>query len=107
MLRNLRRNAVMAMRVGDRAAAARSLELIGKHLGMFIEKKELQISYVDDADAYLQKLLQLVGQPVIEHEPLRLEQQPPQLEHDAEDGRKYGSCESLTTDVIDIVEEIS
>src|SRR5262249_46448318 len=40
VLRNLRRNAVMAARVGDRAAAARSLELIGKHLGMFVDKKE-------------------------------------------------------------------
>jgi LysR family glycine cleavage system transcriptional activator len=32
------------MRVGDRAAAARSLELIGKHLGMFIERKQIDIA---------------------------------------------------------------
>jgi hypothetical protein len=74
VLRNLRRNAVMAMRVGDRAAAARSLELIGKHLGMFIDRKSIDISYVDDADEHLAKLLELVGQPVLEHEPQQLEQ---------------------------------
>ena len=41
VLRNLKRNAVMAMRHGDRAAAARSIELIGKHLGMFIDRKQI------------------------------------------------------------------
>lgn len=69
VLRNLRRNALMAMRAGDRAAAARSLELIGRHLSMFTDKKELQINVVDDSDAYLVRLLELVGSPVVEHEP--------------------------------------
>ena len=36
--------AVMAMRAGDRAAAVRSIELIGKHLGMFIDKKSIEIA---------------------------------------------------------------
>jgi hypothetical protein len=34
VLRNLRRNAVLSMRHGDRSAAARSLELMGHHLGV-------------------------------------------------------------------------
>jgi phage terminase small subunit len=95
--RNLRRNAVMAMRVGDRAAAARSLELIGKHLGMFIDRKSVEVSYVDDADEYLAKLLELVGKPVLEHE-------PQQLEHSANDGQKYGigpAPEEESTDIIE------
>jgi hypothetical protein len=37
VLRNLKRNALVSMRNGDRAAANRSIELIGKHLGIFIE----------------------------------------------------------------------
>ena len=50
----------MAMRAGDRAAAARSIELIGKHLGMFIDRKQIDIAYVDDADEYLAKIMALV-----------------------------------------------
>jgi hypothetical protein len=57
------------MRHGDRSAAARSIELIGKHLNMFIEKKSVEISYIDDADEYLAKIMELVGQPVLEQEP--------------------------------------
>jgi hypothetical protein len=79
VLRSLRRNAVLAMRAGDRAAAARSIELIGKHLGMFIDRKQIDIAYADDADEYLARLLKLVGQPVLEHD-------LPQLEHEANDG---------------------
>ena len=52
MLRKLRTNAVLAMRNGDRAAANRSIELIGKHLGMFIDRKQVEITQVDDADEY-------------------------------------------------------
>ena len=103
VLRNLRRNAVMAARVGDRAAAARSLELIGKHLNMFTERKSIEISYVDDADEYLAKLLELVGQPVLEHEP----QQPKQLEQHTNDGLKYGTDHSPEPETTDIIEEIS
>ena len=44
VLRKLRTNAVMAMRAGDRAAAARSLELIGRHLSMFIDRKHMEIN---------------------------------------------------------------
>jgi hypothetical protein len=43
VLRKLRMNAVMAMRAGDRAAANRSIELIGRHLGMFIERKQSRL----------------------------------------------------------------
>jgi len=39
VLRNLRRNAVLSMRHGDRSAAARSLELTGHHLGMFVDNR--------------------------------------------------------------------
>ena len=39
VLRNLKLNALMSMRAGDRSAAARSLELLGKHLGLFIDVK--------------------------------------------------------------------
>ena len=38
VLRSLRRNATLAARAGDRAASNRAVELIGKHLGMFINK---------------------------------------------------------------------
>jgi hypothetical protein len=48
VLRNLRTNAVMAMRQGDRAAANRALEIVAKHLGLFIDRKRLDITYVDD-----------------------------------------------------------
>jgi hypothetical protein len=100
VLRNLRVNAVMAMRAGDRAAAARSLELIGRHLSMFIDRKSVEISYVDDADEYLAKIMELVGQPVLEHE-------APQLEHAANDGRKCGSEQQTEPDISDIIDEIS
>jgi hypothetical protein len=102
VLRNLKLNALMSMRAGDRSAAARSLELLGKHVGLFIEKKELQISCVDDADAYLAKLLELVGQPVLEHEPL----QQRRLEHAEKDGLLDGSKPEPEADTIDIIEEI-
>jgi hypothetical protein len=62
----------MAMRHGDRSAAARSLELIGRHLGMFIDRKQIEINHLDDADAYLEQLMKLVGTPVVEHEPTPL-----------------------------------
>jgi hypothetical protein len=96
-LRTLRRNSVLAARRGDMAASTRAAELIGRHIGMFVELKSIEINYIDDADAYLQQLLELVGQPVLEHEP----QQPRQLEHDAKDGQKYGSAEKAEPEGID------
>ena len=69
VLRNLRRNAVMSARRGDMAASNRAAELIGRHLGLFIDKKSIEIGYTDDSDAYLARLLELVQAPVIEHEP--------------------------------------
>jgi hypothetical protein len=89
VLRNLRRNAVMSARRGDMAASNRAAELIGRHLGLFIDKKSIEISYTDDSDAYLARLLELVQAPVIEHEPQQLEQP----RRDAEHGQKYGSDE--------------
>jgi len=103
VMRNLRRNAVLAARRGDTAASNRAAELIGKHLNMFVDRKEIQFSYVDDADEYLAKLLELVGQPVLEHEPQQLEQ----LEHDADDGRKDGSGPEPEGEAIYIIEEMA
>jgi hypothetical protein len=84
VLRNLRTNAVMAMRRNDRSAAARSIELIGKHLGMFIDKKSIEISMVDDSDEYLAKIMAIVEGKVIDQEPAP---ELPQLEngHDEEE----------------------
>ena len=81
VLRNLRTNAVMAMRRNDRAAAARSIELIGKHLGMFIDKKSIEISMVDDSDEYLAKIMAIVEGKVIDQEPA-----PPLLQPQLENG---------------------
>ncbi len=76
VLRKLRVNAVMAMRAGDRAAANRSIELIGKHLGMFIDRKQIDIAYVDDADEYLAKIMALVDAKVIDDEPPAIDYEP-------------------------------
>ena len=51
----------MAMRHGNRAAANRALELIGKHLGMFIERRSIALAAHDDADEYLAKLEALIA----------------------------------------------
>jgi hypothetical protein len=72
VLRNLRINAVQSMRHGDRSAAARSIELIGKHIGMFVDRKKLEISYIDDADEYLAKIMAIVDAKTVEHEPAPL-----------------------------------
>jgi hypothetical protein len=72
VLRNLRRNAVMAMRHGDRSAAARSLELLGKHLGLFVDRKAVEVNVVDDSDEYLSRIMALVNAKTAEHEPAPL-----------------------------------
>jgi hypothetical protein len=87
VMRTLRRNAVMAARAGDRAASNRAAELIGKHLGMFFDKKSIEISYVDDADEYLARIMEIVNAKVIDHEPA-----PLQLEND---GLKDGSDDQI------------
>jgi hypothetical protein len=99
VLRTLRRNSVLAARRGDMAASTRAAELVGKHLGMFIERKEIQINMIDDADQYLQQLLEIVKMPVLEH-------QAPQLEHAAEGGQKYGSEPGADQEAADIIEEV-
>jgi hypothetical protein len=70
-------------------------ELIGKHLGMFIDKKSIEISYVDDSDEYLARIMEIVNAKVIDHEPAAL-----QL---TEDGQEYGlegSGKYHATDII-------
>jgi hypothetical protein len=84
VLRTLRRNSVMAARRGDQAASNRATELIGKHLGMFIDKKQIDISVIDDSDEYLARLMEIVGIKTIDNEPA-----PLQL---ADDGLKDGSA---------------
>jgi hypothetical protein len=75
----------MAMRAGDRAAAARSIEQIGKHLGMFIERKQIDITYADDAEEYLQWIIALVDAKTIDHEGLQA------IEHDPAEQVPYFS----------------
>jgi len=97
VIRTLRRNSVLAARRGDTAASNRAAELIGKHLGMFIDKKEIQINVLDDADEYLARLIELVGKPVAED-------MTPQLEHAVEDGQEYGPGQEPEPDTVDIIE---
>jgi hypothetical protein len=87
VLRSLRRNAVLAARAGDRAAANRAIDLIGRHLNMFVDKKQIEISYIDDADEYLAKIMEIVNSKVVDHEPA-----PLQLEND---GLKDGSDDQI------------
>jgi len=70
VLRSLRRNATLAARAGDRSAANRAVELIGKHLNMFVDSKSVEINYIDDSDAYLAQLMEIVQGRTIEHEQL-------------------------------------
>ena len=74
VIRTLRRNSVLAARRGDTAASNRAIELIGKHIGLFVDRKEISINMIDDSDEYLKRIMELVQAPVIEHE-----QQPRQL----------------------------
>lgn len=99
VIRTLRTNAVMAMRHGDRAAANRAAELIGKHLNMFVDRKDVQITYLDDSDEYLARIMEIVNAKTIDAEPLALPA--------AEDGRKYGSNGKAEGDTVDIIEERS
>ena len=69
VLRSLRLNAVMTARRGDRAASNRAAELIGRQFGMFIDKKSVEISMVDDSDEYLRRRLEIVNAKVVENEP--------------------------------------
>jgi hypothetical protein len=58
----------LAARHGDTAAANRAAELISKHLGMFIDRKQIEISYIDDADAYLQQMMDIINGKVIDNQ---------------------------------------
>ena len=90
VMRRLRTNAVLAARRGDTAASNRAAELIGKHMGMFIDKKQIDINVVDDSDEYLARLMEIVGARVIDAEPA-----PLQLEND---GLKDGSASAEPID---------
>jgi hypothetical protein len=72
VIRQLRTNATMAMRHGDRSAANRAIELIGRHLNMFVDNKNIEINYLDDSDEYLEKLIALVDAKVVDHKPAPL-----------------------------------
>lgn len=87
----------MAMRAGDRAAAARSIELIGKHLGMFIDRKQIEVAYINDADEYLATIMALVDGKTVEHEPVPLLL--------GRDGSKDGLDHKVDRNIIDIIEE--
>ena len=89
VMRRLRTNAVLAARRGDTAASNRAAELIGKHMGMFIDKKQIDINVIDDSDEYLARLMEIVGARVIDAEPA-----PLQLEND---GLKDGSASDGST----------
>jgi hypothetical protein len=97
VMRSLRRNATVAARRGDTAASNRAVELIGKHLNMFVDRKEIEISYVDDADEYLQRIMEIVNAKTVEHEPALLPA--------AGDGLKDGSVDKTQYGTIDIIEE--
>jgi hypothetical protein len=88
VLRSLRRNATLAARAGDRAASNRAVELIGKHLGMFVDKKSIDISYIDDSDEYLRQLMEIVNAKVIDAEPAPLAQ----LENGHDDDQELTEC---------------
>jgi hypothetical protein len=75
----------MAMHHGDRAAANRAAELIGKHLNMFVDRKEIQMNYIDDSDEYLARIMEIVNAKVIDNEPELLQLQG--------DGKEYGSVD--------------
>jgi phage terminase small subunit len=68
VMRTLRRNCILAARRGDIAASNRAAELIGKHINMFIDRKQIDIAYADDADAYLAKIIAQVDGKVIDNE---------------------------------------
>lgn len=107
VLRRLRQNAVLSARRGDTAASNRATELIGKHIGMFIDKKEIQINMIDDADEYLARILAIVDAKVIEGEATKLVDGVPSVVVAIEDGNKYGPADTEQPDPIDIIEESS
>jgi Terminase small subunit len=60
VLDRLKQNADLALDEKDRSAANRALELLGKEIGMFVERKQLQIGPLEQLGApQLQRLLLL------------------------------------------------
>lgn len=54
-----------------RRPCTRRRQVVGKHLGMFIDKKSIEISCIDDADAYLSRIMGLVDAKTVKHGPRR------------------------------------
>jgi hypothetical protein len=54
-----------AVELGERAF---DVLMIGKHLNMFLDRKSLEINFVDDRDAYLQQLMDIVHGKVLDNE---------------------------------------
>jgi hypothetical protein len=60
VLDRLKQNADLALDEKDRSAANRALELLGKEIGMFVERRQIQIGPLEQLDApRLQRLLAL------------------------------------------------
>ena len=61
----------------------RNISSIPKHLGLFVDKKHIELNILDDSDEYLRQLMEIVNGRTVDHEPV-----PLQLEngHDEEDG---------------------
>lgn len=55
VIRNLRDLAEQAMADGDRAAANRSLELLGRHVGAFVDRLDIRADLVNLTDAELDR----------------------------------------------------
>ena len=59
---------------------------------MFVDRKELQINFVDDSDEYLARIMEIVNAKVIDNEPELLQLQG--------DGKEYGSVDEAPVYII-------
>jgi hypothetical protein len=61
VLRKLKRIATKAERKGDWAGANKALELLGRHLGTFENRKAIDITMHGDGADYLRELRERIG----------------------------------------------
>jgi len=61
VLRKLKRIATKAERKGDWAGANKALELIGRHLGAFQDRKNVDVTVRGSPDEYLRELRERIG----------------------------------------------
>jgi hypothetical protein len=61
VLRKLKRIATKAERKGDWAGANKALELIGRHLGAFQDRKNVDVTVHGLPDEYLRELRERIG----------------------------------------------